>query len=213
MTPLFFIFRKCREIAAAVRSMGWRHVFSQPYVSQSSGVIEREIRTILEGMVCLAAQHHAFAFNTTIPETRTNRFSLRTPVWCKYSQACWFQAVQTSANLGRRLFCVLSCAAWLYRCSRALGIAAQEIVGEDSQHRYCSVEGEAIRIQFVGQALENRQLLTTFWIPQKNCNLSLIQCCNPVKRSTCARWASLNMTLTESLTGLLFHLGTNGTVL
>ena len=37
------------EIAAAVKSMGWRHVLSQPYVSQSSGVIEREIRTILEG--------------------------------------------------------------------------------------------------------------------------------------------------------------------
>ena len=37
------------EIAAAVKSMDWRHVLSQPYVSQSSGVIEREIRTILEG--------------------------------------------------------------------------------------------------------------------------------------------------------------------
>ena len=37
------------EIAAAVKSMGWKHVLSQPYVSQSSGVIEREIRTILTG--------------------------------------------------------------------------------------------------------------------------------------------------------------------
>ena len=37
------------EIAAAVKSMDWRHVLSQPYVSQFSGVIEREIRTIREG--------------------------------------------------------------------------------------------------------------------------------------------------------------------
>ena len=71
------------EIAAAVKSMGWRHVLSQPYVSQSPGVIEREIRTILEGARAnlfqsglpvelwpLAAQHHAFALNVTIPDDK-----------------------------------------------------------------------------------------------------------------------------------------------
>ena len=71
------------EIAAAVKSMGWRHVLSQPYVRQSSGVIEREIRTILEGARAnlfqsglpvelwpLAAQHHAFALNVTIPDDK-----------------------------------------------------------------------------------------------------------------------------------------------
>ena len=71
------------EIAAAVKSMGWRHVLSQPYVSQSSGVIEREIRTILEGARAnlfqsgllvelwhLAAQHHVFALNVTIPDDK-----------------------------------------------------------------------------------------------------------------------------------------------
>ena len=71
------------EIAAAVKSMGWRHVLSQPYVSQSSGVIERETRTILEGaranllqsglpveLLPLAAQHHAFALNVTIPDDK-----------------------------------------------------------------------------------------------------------------------------------------------
>ena len=70
------------ELAAAVKSMGWRHVLSQPDVSQSSGV-EREIRTILEGARAtpfqsalpvefwpLAAQHHAFALNPTIPDDK-----------------------------------------------------------------------------------------------------------------------------------------------
>ena len=71
------------ETAAAVKSMGWRHVLSQPYVSQSSGVIERKIRTILEGARAnlfqsnlpvelwpLAAQHHAFALNVAIPDDK-----------------------------------------------------------------------------------------------------------------------------------------------
>ena len=71
------------EIAAAVKSMGWKHVLSQPYVGQSSGVIGREIRTILEGARAklfqsglrvelwpLAAQDHAFALNVTIPDDK-----------------------------------------------------------------------------------------------------------------------------------------------
>ena len=66
------------ELHAAIKSLGVRHVTSREYVDTNKSVIEREIRTILEGtrsnlvqaglpdkLWPLAAQHHAMALNAT----------------------------------------------------------------------------------------------------------------------------------------------------
>ena len=65
------------ELKDAVKRMKFRHNTSRAHVDENKAVIEREIRTVLEGtganltQVCLpdslwpyAAQHHAMALNT-----------------------------------------------------------------------------------------------------------------------------------------------------